>query len=228
MVAGHSLGEYSALVAAGVLTLADAVKLVRLRGQAMQAAVPVGEGAMAAIIGLADEDIVARCAEITEKGQGFVGAVNFNAPGQVVIAGQAEPVAEAITVLKEAGAKRALPLPVSAPFHTPLMTPAADAMAEALAGVTLTAPAMPVLSNVEATGQTEAEVIKALLIQQVASPVRWTECVAWMRAEGCADFVECGPGKVLSGLLKRIDKAATAYSIEAPEALRSTVAAFRS
>ncbi len=225
MVAGHSLGEYSALVAAGTLSLADAVRLVRRRGQAMQQAVPVGEGAMAAIIGLTDDVIVSTCAEVSAAVDGFVGAVNFNAPGQVVIAGSAAAVDSAISALKEAGAKRAMPLPVSAPFHTPLMQPAADVMAEALADINMANPAMPVLSNVEATGQQEAESIRRLLIEQVASPVRWTECVGWMRNNGGEHFVECGPGKVLAGLMKRIDKSATAYNIESPDALRDAAAA---
>lgn len=227
MVAGHSLGEYSALVAAGALSLSDAVQLVRRRGQAMQEAVPVGEGAMAAIIGLDDDAIVEKCQSISSKADGFVGAVNFNAPGQVVIAGNASAVEQAVEALKAQGAKRALPLPVSAPFHTPLMAPAAAVMAEALAEVALRAPAMPVLSNVEATGQTDAEMIRTLLVQQVSSPVRWTECVGWMTRQGAHTFVECGPGKVLAGLIKRTDKTATTYNLEQPETLRDTLASLQ-
>ncbi|MEE4202119.1 MAG: ACP S-malonyltransferase [Halieaceae bacterium] len=224
MVAGHSLGEYSALVAAGTLSLTDAVRLVRRRGQAMQEAVPAGEGAMAAIIGLSDDVIIDICASVTETAGEFVGAVNFNAPGQVVIAGAATAVKRATEALKEEGAKRALPLPVSAPFHTPLMAPAAAVMAEELSDIRLASPAMPVLSNVEATGQTDAEVIRTLLVQQVASPVRWTECVQWMRHQAVSTFIECGPGKVLSGLIKRIDKSSTIHNLEQPDAMRDTLA----
>ena len=227
MVAGHSLGEYSALVAAGTLALADALQLVRRRGQAMQEAVPVGEGAMAAIIGLDDDVIVDTCRSLSHQSNAFVGAVNFNAPGQVVIAGNARAVEQAIEALKSQGAKRALPLAVSAPFHTPLMGPAAAVMAEALADIVLNDPAMPVLSNVEATGQTEAESIRALLVQQVSSPVRWTECVQWMSLSGAHTFIECGPGKVLAGLIKRTDKSATTYNLEQPDALRETLASLK-
>ena len=216
-VAGHSLGEYSALVAAGVMSLADAARLVQRRGQAMQSAVPVGEGAMAAIIGLDDAQIVDICEAVSTEY--FVGAVNFNAPGQVVIAGHAGAVARAIEALKEAGAKRALPLPVSAPFHTPLMQPAADAMADGLSQILLHSPDMPVMSNVTAQPQTDPETIRRLLVEQVVSPVRWTECVQALLHCGCQNFVECGPGKVLSGLLKRIDKSAACYAIEAPAGL---------
>lgn len=225
MVAGHSLGEYSALVAAGSLTLSDAVKLVRLRGQAMQQAVPVGEGAMAAIIGLDDQTVIDTCLAVREQQDGFVGPVNFNAPGQVVIAGHATAVESAVTALKSAGAKRALPLPVSAPFHTPLMAPAAAAMEEALATVAVAEPAMPVLSNVDATGHTTASDIRDLLIKQVASPVHWTGCLEWMFSQGVNTFVECGPGKVLSGLVKRTLKPAATHSLEQPDAFRDTLTA---
>lgn len=225
VVAGHSLGEFSALVAAGSLDFTDAVTLVRLRGQAMQDAVPVGEGAMAAIIGLDDATINAVCADLTTGSSRLVCAVNYNSPGQVVIAGHTEAVNEATLALKAAGAKRALPLPVSAPFHTPLMTSAGEVLAEALEGIALADPQVPVISNVNAQAQLESSSIRSLLIQQIAAPVQWTACVGTMRAMGAERFVECGPGKVLSGLIRRIDKGSTCLTIESPEELAAAVGA---
>jgi len=227
LVAGHSLGEFSALVAANSLDFGDAVRLVRQRGQAMQEAVPVGVGAMAAIIGLDDDSINRVCAEVSAEANGVVCAVNYNSPGQVVIAGHADPVAQAIEALKTAGAKRAMPLPVSAPFHTPLMTPAGEVLAEALQGISLRDPQCPVISNVNAQPQSDAAVIADLLVQQIAAPVQWTACVQTLIAQGCGNFIECGPGKVLSGLIRRIDKQTTSYSVETPESLQGTLEALR-
>lgn len=220
---GHSLGEFSALVAAGTLSLADAVRLVRRRGEAMQEAVPVGQGAMAAIIGLDDDVINNICAEITSGDDHFVAGVNFNSPGQVVIAGHTAAVEQASAALKEAGAKRALPLPVSAPFHTPLMKSVGDVLKSELAAMTLADPAFPVVSNVNAQPQTDASAIRELLIEQVSAPVQWTACVETMLADGEKTFVECGPGKVLSGLIKRVQKGVECFAIESPEALRDAL-----
>lgn len=216
-MAGHSLGEFSALVCAGALGFADGVRLVRSRGQFMQTAVPVGEGAMAAIIGLDDEQINAICSAT----EGVVAAVNFNSPGQVVIAGHTAPVDAAIAALKEAGAKRAMPLPVSAPFHTELMKPAGERLAEAMASIEISTPEIPVVHNVHAGTESDPAVIRELLVQQIYSPVQWTRCVQAMTAAGVTRVVECGPGKVLSGLNRRIDKALASYSLEEPESLAS-------
>ncbi len=221
MMAGHSLGEFSALVCAGSLGFADAVRLVRQRGQFMQTAVPVGEGAMAAIIGL-DDDTINRICEETD---GVVAAVNFNSPGQVVIAGHAGPVEVAIAALKEAGAKRAMPLPVSAPFHTALMRPAGERLAEAMADVAIAAPQIPVVHNVHAKTEAEPERIRELLVEQIYSPVQWTSCVQTMITAGVSACVECGPGKVLSGLVRRIDKAVGSYAIEEPAELSAALEA---
>ncbi|MDG1065568.1 MAG: ACP S-malonyltransferase [Luminiphilus sp.] len=218
VVAGHSLGEFSALVAAGSLAFRDAVRIVRLRGQAMQEAVPVGAGAMAAVLGLDDETINSICTEASQ-GDTQVLAVNFNSPGQVVIAGHVAAVEEASVTLKAAGAKRILPLPVSAPFHTPLMQPAAVTLEEALAGVTVADAQMPVISNVDARPHVDGPSIAKLLVRQVVAPVQWTACVQRMIIMGSTDFLECGPGKVLAGLLRRIDRSASCYCIENPEAL---------
>ncbi|EED35755.1 malonyl CoA-acyl carrier protein transacylase [Luminiphilus syltensis NOR5-1B] len=223
VVAGHSLGEFSALVAAESLAFDDAVKLVRQRGQAMQLAVPVGVGAMAAILGVPDEDVVAVCTRISDGAAHHVSAVNFNSPGQVVIAGHAAAVEEAIAALKEAGAKRAMPLPVSAPFHTPLMRPAGEVLEQALSEIAVDDPIVPVVSNVNAELQTDGTVIKRLLVEQIASPVLWTQCVQTMLDQGCDRFIECGPGKVLSGLVKRVSKAVSVASIEAPDALKGAI-----
>jgi [acyl-carrier-protein] S-malonyltransferase len=208
-VAGHSLGEYSALVASGVLTLAQAVPLVRLRAQAMQEAVPVGQGAMAAILGLDSARVVEGCAQASASfGVGspeVVEAVNFNDPAQTVIAGSKAGVEKACEVLKGLGAKRALPLPVSAPFHSSLMKPAAERLKAKLADTVLAAPQIPVINNIDVAVQTDADAIRDALYRQAFGPVRWVECVAALKARGVSTLVECGPGKVLSGMVKRID-----------------------
>lgn len=203
VVAGHSLGEYSALVAAGVIAFRDAVPLVRFRAQAMQEAVPVGQGGMAAILGLSDDDVRAACVEAAQ-GE-VVEAVNFNAPAQVVIAGAKAAVERACEVAKAKGAKRALPLPVSAPFHSSLLKPASDRLRDYLAGVQFNAPLIPVINNVDVTVTSDVAAIKDALVRQAASPVRWVETVQKMAADGVTHVVECGPGKVLTGLTKRIN-----------------------
>jgi len=203
IVAGHSLGEYSALVAARALSFADALPLVRFRAQAMQQAVPEGQGAMAAILGLDDDAARAACAEAAQ-GEA-VQAVNFNAPGQVVIAGHKSAVARAIEACKARGAKRALPLPVSAPFHSSLMQPAADRLEGFLKNVVLVSPSLPVINNVDVKTEIEPDKIKSALVRQAAAPVRWAEIIRAMAAQGVTHVVECGPGKVLAGLVKRID-----------------------
>ncbi|CAN7521805.1 ACP S-malonyltransferase [Devosia sp. LjRoot16] len=214
-VAGHSLGEYSALAAAGAFSLADAARLLKIRGQAMQQAVPVGQGAMAAILGL-DLETVLRAANDAEDGE-ICGVANDNAPGQVVISGHVGAVNRAIELLKAAGAKRALPLPVSAPFHCALMRPAADAMEHALNQVTVKSPIVPVVANVLAKPITDPEEIKKRLVEQVTGMVRWTECVGWLVKDGgVTQLVELGSGKVLSGLAKRIAPETAAVSIGAP------------
>lgn len=204
VMAGHSLGEYSALVCAGALNFADAVKLVELRGQAMQRAVPEGVGAMAAIIGLDNDSIAANC-EKAAQGQ-VVSPVNFNSPGQVVIAGHKEAVERANVLMKESGAKRALPLPVSVPSHCALMKPAAEELAIALDKLEVKAPVIPVINNADVATVTEPAAIKDALVRQLYSPVRWTETVERMASEEITFEIEMGPGKVLSGLVKRIDK----------------------
>jgi [acyl-carrier-protein] S-malonyltransferase len=205
VVAGHSLGEYSALVAAGALTLAAALPLVRLRAQAMQEAVPVGAGAMAAILGL-DADVVRdTCAEVAAQVGEPVEAANYNDPKQTVIAGTKAAVDKACEVLKARGAKRALPLAVSAPFHSSLMKPAAERLKEALSDVALAAPTIPVINNIDVAVQTEPAAIKEALYRQAFGPVRWVEIVQAIRARGATHVFECGPGKVLAGLAKRID-----------------------
>jgi [acyl-carrier-protein] S-malonyltransferase len=206
-LAGHSLGEYSALVASGVLTLAQAAPLVRLRAQAMQEAVPVGTGAMAAILGMNADAVKASCAEVTASlgGTEVVEAVNFNDPSQTVIAGSKLAVEKACEALKAAGAKRALPLPVSAPFHSSLMKPAAEKLRVALAQTTFGVPQIPVINNIDVAVQTDAEAIRDALYRQAFGPVRWVECVQAMKARGITHLVECGPGKVLAGLTRRID-----------------------
>ncbi len=214
-VAGHSLGEYSALAAAEAFSLADAARLLKIRGQAMQQAVPVGQGAMAAILGL-DLDTVLKA--VNDAAQGDVcGVANDNAPGQVVISGHVAAVNRAIELLKAAGAKRALPLPVSAPFHCALMGPAADAMAKALNEVTVRSPVVPVVANVIAAPISDPEEIKKRLVEQVTGMVRWTECVNWLvRDGGVTQLVELGSGKVLAGLAKRITPETPAVSIGTP------------
>ena len=222
-VAGHSLGEYSALVAAGVLTLAQAAPLVRLRAAAMQEAVPVGAGAMAAILGLEVSKVIAGCAEaVASFGLGtaeVVEAVNFNDPVQTVIAGTKAGVDKACEVLKAAGAKRALLLPVSAPFHSSLMKPAAEKLRAALADVVLGAPQIPVLNNVDVAMQQEADAIRDALYRQAFGPVRWVECVQALKARGVSHVIECGPGKVLAGLTKRIDAELTGAALYDPATL---------
>jgi [acyl-carrier-protein] S-malonyltransferase len=223
VMAGHSLGEFSALVCAGALQFSDAVLLVKQRGAFMQAAVPVGVGAMAAIIGLDDDAINSICDRISSGDEGVVAAVNFNSPGQVVIAGHAGTVEQAITALKEAGAKRALPLPVSAPFHTELMKPAGEKLAEAISAITISSPTIPVIHNVHAQTEANTDNIAALLVEQISSPVQWTACVQAMIEAGAQRMVECGPGKVLSGLNRRIDKSLSSYSVEEPDSLESSL-----
>lgn len=211
-MAGHSLGEWSALVCSGVVDFADGLKIVRARGQYMQQAVPVGEGAMAAIIGLDDQAILDACKN--SQSQGVVDAVNFNAPGQVVIAGSSAAVEAAMDLCKEAGAKRALPLPVSAPFHTSLMKPAADNLADLVNSVSFSAPQVPVIHNVHAQTESDPETIKALMLEQIYSPVKWVDCVKQLKNNGATTFAECGPGKVLSGLTKRIDREISSLSTD--------------
>lgn len=201
VVAGHSLGEYSALVAAGALKLADAVPLVRLRAAAMQEAVPAGTGAMAAILGLDDDGIAAACAEASQ-GE-VVEPVNFNAPGQTVIAGHKTAVERACEACKARGAKRAVLLPVSAPFHSSLLKPAADRLAVALADIAIATPTIPVINNVDVAIETDPAKIKDALVRQAAKPVRWVEIIQKMAASGVTTAAECGPGKVLAGLTKR-------------------------
>lgn len=211
VVAGHSLGEYSALVASGVLTLADAAPLVRFRAQAMQEAVPVGAGAMAAILGMQAQQVIDGCAEALRSFGAntaeVVEVANFNDPGQTVIAGSKAGVEKACQVLKANGAKRALPLPVSAPFHSSLMKPAAERLKEKLAATRFAAPAIPVINNIEANIESDPDRIRAALYQQAFGPVRWVECVGAIRARGVGHVIECGPGKVLAGLCKRVDAA---------------------
>ncbi|GAA3991959.1 ACP S-malonyltransferase [Comamonas faecalis] len=220
VVAGHSLGEYSALVAAGVLTLAQAAPLVRLRAAAMQEAVPVGAGAMAAILGLDAARVAEGCAQATasfDAGSAeVVEAVNFNDPAQTVIAGSKAAVDKACELLKAAGAKRALPLPVSAPFHSSLMRPAAEKLRTALADLPLAAPQIPVLNNVDVAVNSDADAIRDALYRQAFGPVRWVECVRAIQARGVTHIVECGPGKVLTGMTKRIAPDLVAASLYDP------------
>ena len=225
-VAGHSLGEYSALVAAGVLTLAQAVPLVRLRAQAMQDAVPVGVGAMAAILGMEAQRVVAGCLEVSQtfaadSGE-VVEAVNFNDPAQTVIAGSRAAVDKACEWLKSQGAKRALPLPVSAPFHSSLMRPAAERLKQALALTALQAPSIALINNVDVAEAQTPDGIRDALFRQAFGAVRWVECVHAMQARGLQHIVECGPGKVLAGLCKRIDPALTALVVADPSSLAET------
>ena len=211
VVAGHSLGEYTALTAAGALSLADAVKLVRFRAQAMQEAVPVGQGAMAAILGLSDEQVRQACDEAAAGD--VVEPVNFNAPSQVVIAGQAAAVARACEAAKRLGAKRALPLPVSAPFHSSLLRPASERLRVYLANVQLNAPSIPLVNNVDVAVEGEPGRIVDALARQAASPVRWVETIQRMAADGVTHVVECGPGRVLAGLTRRIAPALESIAI---------------
>jgi [acyl-carrier-protein] S-malonyltransferase len=222
LMAGHSLGEYSALVCAGAIAFADAVRLVELRGKLMQEAVPEGTGAMAAIIGL-DDDAIAKACEEAAQGQ-VVSPVNYNSPGQVVIAGHKEAVERAGAACKAAGAKRALPLPVSVPSHCALMKPAAKKMALELTKIAFSAPEIPVVNNVDVKCETTPEAIRDALVRQLYSPVQWTKSVEFMAAQGVSQLYEVGPGKVLTGLTKRIVDTLTASAINEPQALSAALA----
>ena len=223
VVAGHSLGEYTALVAVGALAFRDCLPLVRFRAQAMQQAVPEGQGAMAAILNLDDEQVRAACADAA-RGE-VVQAVNYNAPGQVVIAGHRSAVTRAIDACKARGAKRALPLPVSAPFHSCLMQPAADMLRAQLEKVKLRAPSIPLLNNVDVLAQHDPAAIKDALVRQAASPVRWVEIIRHMAGMGVTHVLECGPGKVLAGLVKRIDGGLQAMPLADKTSLEQALAA---
>jgi [acyl-carrier-protein] S-malonyltransferase len=225
LVAGHSLGEYTALVAAEALAFADAVPLVRFRAEAMQDAVPAGDGAMAAIIGGDDDAVIAACEEAAQ-GQ-VVQPVNFNAPGQLVIAGHRAAVERAIALAKQRGAKRAMLLPVSAPFHSSLLAPAAERLALRLAHVDVKKPAIPVIHNVDVATHDAPDEIRAALARQAASPVRWTETIRAMADAGVTHIVECGPGKVLTGLTRRISEGITALSLSDETALAEALAAVK-
>lgn len=223
VVAGHSLGEYSALVASGVLTLAQAAPLVRFRAAAMQEAVPVGLGAMAAILGMASTQVIEGCAQAqalfpSDSGE-VVEAVNFNDAAQTVIAGSKAAVEKACEVLKANGAKRALPLPVSAPFHSSLMKPAADKLAAQLANTVFAAPQIALINNIDVSIETDAARIRDALFRQAFGPVRWVECVQAIKARGISTVVECGPGKVLAGMVKRIDAEMTGLALFDPASL---------
>lgn len=222
-LAGHSLGEYSALVCAGVLSLSDAVKLVEQRGNFMQQAVPAGVGAMSAIIGLDDAAIAKACAE-AEQGE-VVSPVNYNSPGQVVIAGHKAAVERAGELCKAAGAKRALPLPVSVPSHCALMKPAADKLAEVLAALSFNPAVIPVVNNVDVVIAADSNAVKDALIRQLYSPVRWTETIEWLAQQGVTEVLELGAGKVLSGLIKRIDKNLNAASVGDSATLQAALTA---
>jgi [acyl-carrier-protein] S-malonyltransferase len=221
-MAGHSLGEYTALVCSGALSFAAAVELVRLRAELMQAAVPADKGAMAAILGLDDQAVIEVCRQ-AEEGQ-VVSAVNFNSPGQVVIAGERAAVERAAGLAKAAGAKRAMLLNVSVPSHCELMRPAADELAAALAGTEISAPSVPVIGNADVLVYTDAEQIRAGLAKQLYSPVRWVDTIRALADCGSTVIIECGPGKVLAGLVKRIDRGITATCIDTPEAMQNAIA----
>ena len=225
VVAGHSLGEYTALVAAGAISFRDCLPLVRFRAQSMQQAVPEGQGAMAAILNLDDDAVRAACADAAQ-GQ-VVQAVNFNAPGQIVIAGHREAVTRAMEACKARGARRALPLPVSAPFHSSLMQPAADRLRDYLAGVAVTAPSVELINNVDVKSENSAEAIKNALVRQAASPVRWIETIQAMAARGVTHVIECGPGKVLAGLTRRIDTAMESLALADRASLEQALAAVK-
>ena len=224
-IAGHSLGEYSALAAAGAIPLADTARLLRLRGTAMQRAVKVGEGAMAALVGV-DLATAAAIAAAACEGGGICQVANDNGGGQVVVSGEQAAVARAMAIAKARGVKRAIPLPVSAPFHCAMMQPAADAMAEALADVAIAAPCVPLVANVTAEPVSEPALIRALLVRQVTATVRWRESVVLMASGGVTTFVECGAGKVLSGLVRRIVDGANGVSIGAPAEIEMFKAGF--
>lgn len=224
-VAGHSLGEYSALVAANAIDLSDAVRLVARRGELMQQAVPAGTGGMAAILGLTDEQVKEACAQAAQ-GE-VVSAVNFNAPGQVVIAGAAAAVKRAISACKEMGAKRALPLPVSVPSHCDLMRPAAEQFAADINAIEWRAPSIALVQNVTAEAVADVAVMKTNLLAQLYSPVRWVETIENLASQGVIDLVECGPGRVLSGLNKRCVKGLNTYNLDTPDVFESALAAFK-
>jgi [acyl-carrier-protein] S-malonyltransferase len=223
-VAGHSLGEYSALVAAGVIAFKDAVPLVRFRAQAMQEAVPMGAGAMAAILGLDDDAVRAACAESCQNGE-VVEAVNFNAPSQVVIAGHKAAVERGAAACKAKGAKRALMLPVSAPFHSSLLKPAADHLADYMNNVTFNAPVIPVVNNVDVAVVNDPAAIKSALARQACNPVRWVEVIKHLAGAGVTHVAECGPGKVLSGMTGRIEKSLHSFAMIDPASLAQTLEA---
>jgi [acyl-carrier-protein] S-malonyltransferase len=224
VVAGHSLGEYSALVASGVLSLKDAVQMVRLRAAAMQEAVPVGVGAMAAVLGMTAADVIAGCAEAAAAAGEVVEAVNFNDPAQTVIAGSKAGVEKASEILKAKGAKRCLPLPVSAPFHSSLMKPAAEKLREKLATLTFHPPQIAIVNNIDVAVETDAARIRDALYRQAFGPVRWVECIQAIKARGVNAVIECGPGKVLSGMCKRIDSEIVSGAVFDPASLAETKA----
>ena len=226
IAAGHSLGEYSALVAAGSLSFADAVRTVRLRGQFMQEAVPLGEGAMAAILGLDEEKIKEICAQVSSQG-GVVQAVNFNCPGQTVIAGSAKAVETAADAMKAAGARRAVMLHVSAPFHSTLMEPAARRLAEVLDTITIQDAQIPVVANVNGQMETKAADIKEALVKQAASPVLWIDCTHTMQQFGAETFVEVGPGKTICGFNRKIDRKIHSENVEDIPSLQKTLEFFQ-
>ncbi len=213
LMAGHSLGEYTALVCAGAIHFEDAIKLVSLRGQFMQDAVPEGEGAMAAILGLEDAKVITLCHQAATAGAGIVVAANFNALGQVVISGEKQAVEHTVTLAKEAGAKIAMIIPVSVPSHSPLMQPAAKRLAEEINRIEINEPRIPVIHNVNVSATSHPDDIRQLLIEQLIQPVRWVETIQLLINEGFTQFIECGPGKVLTGLCKRIDKSAQCITI---------------
>jgi [acyl-carrier-protein] S-malonyltransferase len=227
VMAGHSLGEYSALVAAGVISFKDAVPLVRFRAEAMQSAVPVGTGGMAAILGLDDAMVIQVCAEAGATSGGVVEAVNFNAPGQVVIAGASDAVTKACELLKAAGAKRALPLPVSAPFHSSLLQPASEKLKGYLANIEFKAPNIPVINNVDVQILNDPAAIKDALVRQAAKPVRWQETIQAMAQQGVTQVLECGPGKVLAGLTKRINDQVTGIPVFDEVSLNEALASLK-
>ena len=227
VMAGHSLGEYSALVAASVISFKDAVPLVRFRAEAMQSAVPVGTGGMAAILGLDDSTVIQVCAEASVASGSIVEAVNFNAPGQVVIAGASDAVSKACELLKAAGAKRALPLPVSAPFHSSLLQPASEKLKGYLANVEFKSPTIAVINNVDVEILNDPASIKDALVRQAAKPVRWQETIQAMAAQGITQVVECGPGKVLAGLTKRINDQVTGVPVFDEDSLNEVLATLK-
>ncbi|QWE07025.1 ACP S-malonyltransferase [Polynucleobacter sp. JS-JIR-5-A7] len=227
VMAGHSLGEYSALVASGVISFKDAVPLVRFRAEAMQSAVPVGTGGMAAILGLDDAIVIRVCAEASTASGGVVEAVNFNAPGQVVIAGASAAVTKACELLKAAGAKRALPLPVSAPFHSSLLQPASEKLKGYLVNIEFKVPTIAVINNVDVEILNDPAAIKDALVRQAAKPVRWQETIQAMAAQGITQVVECGPGKVLAGLTKRIHDQVTGVPVFDEASLNEVLVSFK-